>query len=451
MRLLQVAGRPLERFLRIEAASGVLLLVAAALALAWANSPWAASYAQLWHTTVGVRLGSFTFERSLEWVVNDGLMVVFFFVVGLEIRREIHCGELSDFRRAALPAAAALGGMLAPALLYLALAGGHIESRAGWGIPMATDIAFAIGILTLLGKRVPAALRVLLLALAVIDDLGAIIVIALFYSAGITWAGALVALAGIASVIVLQRLGVRNKLVYVPCGLLAWAGTYAAGVHPTIAGVVIGLMTPVRAWLGPDGFVAGVRQELDHLENVPSRKFSAHELAGSLHQVNLARREALSPTESLIQTLHPWVAFGIMPIFALANAGVSLAGDSSGATSSSVMLAVAVGLLVGKPLGVLLACWLSLRVGLGQLPTGVTWRHLLVLGIVAGVGFTMSLFIAQLAFGGSHLLSAAKLGVLIASAAAGVAALVLGRMILPARPVSTAAQTADEAEASTEH
>jgi Na+:H+ antiporter, NhaA family len=194
-----------------------------------------------------------------------------------------------------------------------------------------------------------------------------------------------------------------------------------------------------------------VRQELDHLENAPSRKVSAHELAGSLQQVDLARREALSPAEGLIQALHPWVAFGIMPIFALANAGVSLAGDSSGATPSSVMLAVAVGLLAGKPLGVLLACWLSLRVGLSQLPAGVTWRHLLVLGTVAGVGFTMSLFIAQLAFADAQLLTAAKLGVLMASAAAGVTALLLGRMLLPTKHVSTAAQTADEAEASTEH
>jgi Na+:H+ antiporter, NhaA family len=450
IRLLQVAGRPLERFLRIEAASGVLLLAAAALALAWANSPWAASYGQLWHTSVAVRLGSFTFERSLEWVVNDALMVVFFFVVGLEIRREVYCGELSDWRRAALPAAAALGGMLAPALLYLLLAG-RPETRSGWGVPMATDIAFAVGILTLLGKRVPAALRVLLLALAVIDDLGAIVVIALFYSSGVTLTGMLVALAGFLSVVLLQRLGVRSKLAYVPCGLVAWAGTYAAGVHPTIAGVAIGLMTPMRAWLGPDGFVAGVRQELDHLEEKPSRKFSAHELAGSLQQVDLARREALSPAESLIQALHPWVAFGIMPIFALANAGVSLAGDSSAAASSSVMLAVAVGLLAGKPLGVLLACWLSLRAKLSQLPTGVTWRHLLVLGIVAGVGFTMSLFIAQLAFADPSLLRAAKLGVLVASAAAGIAALILGRILLPTRHASAAAQTADEAEASTEH
>jgi Na+:H+ antiporter, NhaA family len=251
LRFARLAGRPLERFLRIEAASGILLLVAAAVALLWANSPWAESYVHLWHTPVGVRFGNFTFERTLEWFVNDGLMVIFFFVVGMEIRREIHHGELSEWRRAALPAAAALGGMIAPACLYLVFAGAS-STRSGWGVPMATDIAFAVGILTLLGKRVPAALRVLLLALAVIDDLGAIVVIAIFYSSGISLTGLLVAAAGFGGVFAMQRIGVRAKLAYVVPAVVAWAGIYAAGVHPTIAGVIVGLVTPVRAWLGPE-------------------------------------------------------------------------------------------------------------------------------------------------------------------------------------------------------
>jgi NhaA family Na+:H+ antiporter len=449
-RLLHVAGRPLERFLRIEAASGLLLMLAAALALAWANSPWASAYSDFWHTVVGVRLGPLEFERSLEWCVNDGLMVIFFFVVGLEIRREVHCGELSEWRRAAVPAAAALGGMLVPAALYLLIAGAP-ETRSGWGVPMATDIAFAVGILTLLGKRVPAALRVLLLAVAVIDDLGAIVVIAVFYSSGIQLTGVLVAALGFAAVLVLQRLGVRSKLAYVPVGIVAWAGTYAAGVHPTIAGVAIGLMTPVRAWLGAQGFVVGVRREIKHLEDAAPASLSAHELAGSLRHVDAARREALSPAESLIQSLHPWVAFGIMPIFALANAGVAIGGGSDAPTSSTIELAVALGLVLGKPLGVLLACFLALKLGLGRLPSGVTWRHLLVLGTVAGVGFTMALFIAQLAFTDAAMLSAAKLGVLMASAVAGVLALVLGRVLLGTRSPGYHALTADEAEASTEH
>ena len=449
LRLVRLAGRPLDRFLRIEAASGILLLFAAAVALLWANSPWAASYVHLWHTPLGVRVGAFTFERTLEWFVNDALMVIFFFVVGLEIRREIHHGELSEWRRAALPAAAALGGMIAPAALYLAFAGAP-ATRSGWGVPMATDIAFAVGILTLLGKRVPAALRVLLLALAVIDDLGAIVVIAIFYSSGVTLSGLMVAALGLGGVFAMQRLGVRSKLAYVAPSVVAWAGIYAAGIHPTIAGVIVGLVTPVRAWLGPDGFVVGVQKEIDRLALATPIALSSHALAETLRHVDAARREAMSPAESLIETLHPWVAFGIMPLFALANAGVAISGGALDASSWSVVTAVAVGLLVGKPIGVLLATWLTLRLRIGALPAGLTARHLVVLGVVAGVGFTMALFIGQLAFTDAKLLAAAKIGVLAASGGAAIVGLALGRLLLGAASTPGAAQTADEAESSTE-
>ncbi len=447
-RFLRAAGRPLERFFRIEAASGLLLLVSAAVALAWANSPWSDGYARLWHTPLGIRVGDFAFERTLEWVVNDGLMVIFFFVVGMEIRREIHCGELSEWRRAALPAAAALGGMLAPAGLYLAFAGSR-ETSSGWGVPMATDIAFAVGMLTLLGKRVPASVRVLLLALAVMDDLGAIVVIALFYSSGIALSGLVVAAGGVGAVLVMQRLGVRAKLAYIAPALVAWAGIYAAGVHPTIAGVIIGLMTPVRAWLGADGFVVGVRKALKPLEKASHGSLSPHELAGTLHHVDMASREAMSPAESLIESLHPWVAFVIMPIFALANAGVVLQGAALDATSWRVAAAIIGGLVIGKPVGVLLACWLVLKTRIARLPTGVTLRHLIVLGTVAGVGFTMALFIAQLAFADVRLLAAAKLGVLTASVIAAVVTLVLGTVLLKSVAATGSAETADEAESST--
>jgi Na+:H+ antiporter, NhaA family len=448
LRLARIARRPLERFLQIEAASGVLLLVATAVALLWANSAWADRYVELWHTPLGIKVGGFTFERSLEWAVNDGLMVIFFFVVGLEIRREAYEGELSEWRRAALPAAAALGGMLAPAGLYLIFAGAP-ETRSGWGVPMATDIAFAVGILALLGKRVPAALRVLLLALAVIDDLGAIVVIALFYSSGIEVTGLMVAAAGVGAILAMQRSGVRTKLVYVVPGLVVWGGIYAAGIHPTIAGVMIGLLTPVRAWLGPEGFRAGVQKQLDQIERSTPGALSPHDLGASLDHVNVASREALSPADSLIRSLHPWVAFGIMPVFALANAGVRLSGGELDPATTSVMIAVAIALFVGKPIGVLLACWLALRLRIGTLPIGMSLRHLIVLGVVAGVGFTMALFIAQLAFADPKLLAAAKLGVLGASAGAAVVALVLGRVLLAPVQVPGAARSADEAEAST--
>jgi NhaA family Na+:H+ antiporter len=449
LRLRRLAGRPLESFLRIQAASGILLLLAAIVALAWANSPLAESYQRLWHTPLGIRVGSFAFERSLEWFVNDVLMVIFFFVVGLEIRREIHHGELSEWRRAALPAAAAFGGMLAPAALYLLVAGAP-STRSGWGVPMATDIAFAVGILMLLGNRVPAALRVLLLALAVIDDLGAIVVIALFYSTGVSAWGLLVAALGFGGVLAMQRFGVRMKLAYLAPAIVAWAGIYAAGIHPTIAGVVLGLLTPVRAWLGPDGFLVCVQKEIDNLSARSLGSLSSHELAESLSRVDVARREAISPAGGLIETLHPWVAFGVMPIFALANAGVSVSGGALGESSPSVIGAIALGLVVGKPLGVLIASFLTLRLGIGTLPRGLTFRHLLVLGVVAGVGFTMALFIAQLAFRDPALLAAAKIGVLVASGAAASLALILGFLLLAPVADKEVAQTADEAERSTE-
>jgi NhaA family Na+:H+ antiporter len=431
VRVARRAWRPLDRFLRIEAASGILLLVSAVVALTWANSPWRESYDQFWSIPLGVRAGGLAFERSLAWVVNDILMAIFFFVVGLEIRREIHHGELSEWRRALLPMTAALGGMIVPAALYLIIAGAP-DVRSGWGVPMATDIAFAVGILTLLGKRVPASLRVMLLAIAVIDDLGAIVVIAVFYSSGISGLGLAAAAGGVLLILVLQRLGVRSKVAYVVPSVAIWAGIYAAGIHPTLAGVVVGLLTPVRAWLGPAGLQVGVRSQLDHLAGLDAGDTSAHALTGSLHQIDLARREVLSPVEALIEALHPWVAFAIMPVFALANAGVSLSNTTLDGSALAVITGVGVGLLVGKPVGVLLAVGLTLRLRIGQLPAGLRFRHLLVLGLVAGIGFTMALFIAQLAFTEAAHLSAAKLGVLASSGAAAILALVLGRFLLAA-------------------
>lgn len=447
----RAAVGPLERFLHIEAASGVVLLVAAALAFLLANSPWAESYAAFWHTPLGLRVGALVFERPLEWVVNDGLMVIFFFLVGLEIRREIHQGELSELRRAALPVIAAIGGVAAPALLYLALSG-PLETRTGWAVPTATDIAFAVGVLALLGKRVPPALRVLLLALAVIDDLIAIVVIAAFYSAGVQWTGLLVAAGGFALALLLKAAGVRSKVVYVLPGLISWAGTYAAGIHPTIAGVILGLITPVRAWLGAKGFLRAVPEQLHALRRLVERSpDDAHAFASGLRPLSAARREAVSPAEALIAALHPWVAFVIMPAFALANAGVSLDGMSFEGSARVVAIGVFVGLLAGKPIGIVGASLLSLRLGLVRLPSGLTPMHLVVLGIVAGIGFTMALFIAQLAFVDAGLLGAAKLGVLCASGMAGVVGLLFGRFVLRVPTLDNGmAGSADEAESSTD-
>jgi NhaA family Na+:H+ antiporter len=397
-RVAQAAQRRVAAFMHIQASSGIVLLAATLLALVLANSPWRDAYRHVLGLPLGVHLGGLAFERSLGWFVNDGLMVIFFFVVGLEIRREIHHGELSEWSRAALPVVAALGGVVLPAALYVAIAREPVL-RPGWGVPMATDIAFALGILSLLGRRIPSSLRVLLLALAVIDDLAAILVIALFYSAGIALKGCLVALLGFLGVVVLRVFGVRRKFAYLLPALVAWGGVYAAGVHPTIAGVILGFMTPIEPY-GPAS--------------------DEDEPAG----------EPKSPSQELIDGLHPWVAFMIMPLFALANAGVTLAGFSMDALSASLVTGTVVGLLLGKPLGIGLAVALMLALGIGKLPSGLGKRHVLVLGTVAGIGFTMSLFVAELAFDDEKLLGAAKLGVLIASGVAGVLALAIGRFAL---------------------
>ncbi|MDX2021959.1 MAG: Na+/H+ antiporter NhaA [Deltaproteobacteria bacterium] len=450
LRFKRLAGLPLERFLKIEAASGVMLLVAAAIALAWANSPLGETYQHFWHAPIGIRVASWSFERPLEWYVNDVLMVIFFFLVGLEIRREIHQGELSEWRRAALPALAAVGGMIAPAIIYLIIAGKG-ESHSGWGVPMATDIAFAVGVLALLGKRVPPALRVLLLALAVIDDLGAIVVIALFYSSGIKLIGLLIFALGICGMFVMQGWAVRHKLAYVLPAFVTWLGAYLANVHPTISGVVLGLITPVVAWLGPTGFVKGIEEELRQIHAACGKEPTPLELAAPLRRINFARREALSPAQSLIDTLHPWVAYLIMPLFALANAGVAVSGVAFDPLSLKITLGAGLGLLIGKPIGVVTACVLSIRLRIATLPLGLGARHLTVLGVTAGIGFTMALFVAQLAFDQPALLAPAKLGVLMGSSMAAVCGLLLGRLLLPraAVVVPGAAQTVDEAEQST--
>jgi NhaA family Na+:H+ antiporter len=431
---------PVQAFLRIEAASGIVLVIAAVAALVWANSPYAASYHALWHTPVGVSFGDWSFERPLHFVVNDGLMTVFFFVVGLEIRREIHEGELATPRRAALPLAAALGGMLLPAAIYGALNAGR-AGAAGWGIPMATDIAFAVGVLALLGSRVPGALRVLLLALAVIDDIGAILVIAVFYSAGLELVGLGIAAIGVAVVVLMKRLAVRSPWAYVVPGLGVWAGLYVMGVHPTLAGVLLGLLAPATAWYGAAGFAADVAPRVER-----ARDLGRDELTQELDAISRARKEALAITDYLIHSLHGLVAFAIMPVFALANAGVSLEGASLAGDSLWVFVGIIAGLVVGKTAGIALACALATRTGLAIRPRDVGGHGLLLVGMVGGIGFTMSLFIAQLAFPPGALLETAKLAILIGSTAAGVLGLAFGRTTL--RPARTGAGApADEAAA----
>lgn len=411
----------LSRFLRIEAISGVVLLAAAAIALFWANSPLSESYHDLWHTALSISIGRFAFSQSLHFWINDGLMTVFFLVVSMEIRRELHEGALSVLSHAILPVAAACGGVIAPALMYLML--NADPSRAhGWAIPTATDIAFAVGVLALLGRRVPANVRIFLLALAIIDDVIAVVIIAFFYSGGLDFTGFLISGLGIVIVLMMQRIGVGAALPYVVPAAVTWVGMLMTGAHPTLAGVVLGLMTPVRSRPmreNPVEMVSRVAQKLRDGDAVA--EVDGERLVRPLRQLDVARREILPPVVRVQAALHPWVSYGIMPLFALANAGVSLGGTDLGATSQMhVLLGVALALAVGKPLGIFGIAWLTVKFRLGRLPEGVSWGGVVLVGLLGGIGFTMSIFIAMLAFQDSNLLSAAKLGVLAGSLTAAV-------------------------------
>lgn len=405
-----------ERFLHIEAVSGVALLIAATVALIWANSSFAHSYHDLWHMPITIGVGEFSFSRSPHFWINDALMTVFFLVVGMEIRREIHEGALSKIDQAVLPMAAAIGGVIAPALIYLALNGDAARVR-GWAVPTATDIAFAVGVLALLGRSIPSNVRVFLLALAIIDDVIAVLIIAFIYSGGLDPSGFAIAGAGILMVIALQRTGVGSAYAYVLPGAVVWVGTLVTGAHPTLAGVILGLMTPVFSTPmreHPVEVVSRIADELRDKDAVSARDMNR--LSRPLRQLRLANREMLPPVVRVQTALHPWVAYGIMPIFALANAGVSLDGVDPGAGGAQlVMIGVGVALVAGKPLGIIAVTWLMVRLGWCRLPPGVSWCGISLIGLLAGIGFTMSIFIAMLAFEDEVLLSAAKLGVLLGS------------------------------------
>lgn len=417
--------KPLANFLHVEAASGVVLFVCSVIAMGLANSPLAEPYLAFWKTEVGFTLGDFHLVHSLQHWINDALMAIFFFVIGLEVKREIALGELQSIRRAAFPIAAAIGGMVIPAGIYLALQHGEPGQR-GWGVPMATDIAFVVGCMALLGPRVPAGLRVVLLSLAIADDIGAIIVIAVGYSDALHLGWLALGVAGIGFVSILQRLGVRGILVYVLAGGVIWFGFHESGIHATIAGVILGLMTPAHPYLerGTAGELLRRASEVVHGGAWELEPHRAQKVQSYLRFT----RESISPLEFLIYVLHPWVAFCIMPIFALANAGVPVQGSD---IVSPIALAVILALTLGKPLGIMGVSWLSVRLGLCQLPGGVTWRHMLGGGCLAGIGFTMALFISGLAFSDDDLLRPAKVGVLLAS----VVSAVLGMTLLATTPI----------------
>lgn len=426
--------QPAQRFAAIEASGGIVLLLGAIVALIWVNSPWSESYHSLWETELALDLHLFEIHQHLGHAVNDGLMVLFFFVVGMEIKRELVSGELSSPRKAILPVAAALGGMLGPALIYTLFNAGK-ESAHGWGIPMATDIAFALGVLTLLGRRAPTPLKVFLLALAVADDLGGIVVIAIFYTESLSlealgWAALLLAV-----MFVLNRGGVRSIGVYVFLGVLFWAAMLKSGIHATIAGVILAMLTPSKPYYTDEDFDAN----LDRLqaEYRLARADGDHErMQEALAQIEDLSVGMESPLDRLEHRLAPWSAFLIVPIFAIANAGVEVSGSMlRDAFSSPVTLGVAFGLVLGKPLGIFLTSWLCVRLGLAQLPANTSFRQILGAGMIAGIGFTVALFIAGLSFDHPEMLDEAKIGILSASVIAG--ALGAGYLLLLPAPATS--------------
>ncbi|MGE3139320.1 MAG: Na+/H+ antiporter NhaA [Thermoleophilia bacterium] len=414
--------RPLREFLRWEASGGVVLLLATAAALIWANTDLV-SYEEFWGEHLRIEIGGWTFDQDLRHLVNDGLMTLFFLVIGLEVKRELAIGELRTRRAALLPVFAAGGGLLLPALAYLAVTAGR-DGWEGWGIPVATDTAFALGVLALLGRVAPPALTALLLAVAVIDDLGAMTVMTVFYSDGPDPVWIAVAVVCLVAVAAINRLHVRHILPYLLLGLAAWIATAAAGVHPTVIGVALGLLTPARPFQQQVTVAAEAERVAGNVEATPD---VADVNAAHWRRLALLSKEAISPVTRIEHALHPWTSMLVVPLFALANAGIVLDTASiEAAASSAVTFGIIAGLVIGKPLGLLGGAWLAVRLGLSDRPRGVSWLHVAGLGGLAGIGFTISLFVTNLAFEDVATLSAAKVGILAGS----LMAATLGVLIL---------------------
>lgn len=422
---------PLNAFLAAETAGGIALMAATVVAIAWANSPWGDSYRHLWHVKLAVGLGGRSLSMSLEHWVNDGLMAVFFLLVGLEIKREVLIGELGSVQRAALPVAAAIGGMVAPAIIYFALNHGA-AGAAGWAIPMATDIAFAVGVLALAGPAVPKSIKVFLLAVAIVDDLGAVLVIAVFYTSHVSVTALLCAGVVLLGLIALNALGVHRPWPYLLLGVALWGATLASGLHATIAGVALALAIPATRRIEEEPFVDYAREVLAGFERearaMPEQL--THDQSHAIKAMEEAACAVQTPLARVEHALLTPVSFLIIPTFALANAGVDLRGGVKAAATSPIAWGVFLGLLVGKPLGILGACAIPLKMRATTMPEGATVRHLIGASYLCGIGFTMSLFIGGLAFPEQDApMAATKLGILAASLLSGC----VGGLALAAR------------------
>jgi NhaA family Na+:H+ antiporter len=426
--------RPFVRFSQVEASSGIVLLIAAVIAMIWANSPWSETYFSILETHLTIDFFGFHLDESVLHLVNDGLMAVFFFVVGLEIKRELVLGDLRDPKAAALPVMAALGGMVLPALIYFGLNTGT-EAVTGWGIPMATDIAFAVGIVALLGSRVPPGAKLFLLAVAIADDIGAITVIAVFYTSELEAGYLAAAVVGLVVVWVASRVHIRAMWFYVPAAFVIWYFTLESGVHATLAGVALAFLTPVEPYYKPVEFDDRARAILNQynardITDIQAQEHANHE---ALLLSDIAS-EAVPPLDRMEHKLVNWSGFVIVPLFALANAGVDFRQIGVGdALTTGVALGVALGLIVGKIVGISAASYGAVRSGLGKLPPGTSWSHVIGLSAVAGIGFTVSLFVAGLAFDDPATTNLAKVGIFAGSIVSGIiGSIILGR----ARPRS---------------
>ena len=424
--------RPALRLTHIEASSGIVLVVAAVVAFLWANlSFFGDSYLDFWHTHLEISVGPFHLENDLKHFVNDGLMALFFLVVGLEIKRELVLGELRNPRKALLPVVAALGGMIFPAAIYLMFNGGDSIAVRGWGIPMATDIAFSLGILALLGSRVPVGARLFLLAVAIADDIGAILVIAIFYTSDLNLTFLVFGLLVLFVMWVSANINIQSPMFFVPLGILAWYCFYESGVHATIAGVIIGFITPTTSLYNSEEYDQATRQISDMFPVRSTEEDFRAKVEYEARLLSDVSRQSIAPLSRLQHGLHNWSAFLIVPIFALANAGVRLGGiDILDSLTSNLAIGIGLGLVGGKTIGITGLAWLVAKLGLGQLPTGVDGRILTGVAMLGGVGFTVSLFIGELAFRGEYqpLLDTAKLGVFSGSIMAGLIGYLLLRI-----------------------
>jgi Na+:H+ antiporter, NhaA family len=418
---IEILISPFTRFARMEAAGGILLLIATVIALVWANSPWEHGYQELWHTTFTIGLGRYVLSWSRHHWINDGLMSIFFFLVGLEIKREVLIGELASVKQAVFPFMAALGGSIVPALLYVALNHGDAHAH-GWGIPMATDIAFALGVLALLGNKVPPSLKVFVAALAIVDDIFGVLVIALFYTAHISYVSLLLGLIGVGVSFLANWAGVRQPVVYALIGVFVWIAVLQSGVHATIAGVLLAFSIPVKSSIDKEQFISKCRRLLERYEASEPNSSVAH---SAIHTLESQCEKVDTPLHRIEHSLQPWVSFFIMPVFAFSNAGVHVLGQFAAASRDMVTLGVFLGLVVGKPFGIMGFAWIADKLKLAAPPAGVDWKQIFGASWLCGIGFTMSLFIAGLALEETAV-DMAKIGTLAASITAGA----VGSLIL---------------------